>query len=173
MRPHLEFSTPAWAPWAEGDKNVLEKVQRKAVGMVSSLRSKVYEERLKELGLQTLEERRHQADMCMMHKIMHGLGGIDHRAWFEKACDGERLTRVATDNLNVKVMNGRLDLRKNFFSVRSSSKWNMVGTTRDKADHACPLVQEGVQEAQGVPDASHLDETRSRPGRVCGMHTEN
>ena len=64
--------------------------------------------------------------MCMMHKIMHGLGGIDHRAWFEKACDGERLTRVATDNLNVKVMNGRLDLRKNFFSVRSSSKWNMV-----------------------------------------------
>ena len=23
-------------------------------------------------------------------------------------------------------MNGRLDLRKNFFSVRSSSKWNMV-----------------------------------------------
>ena len=64
--------------------------------------------------------------MGMMHKIMHGLGGIDHRAWFEKACDGERLTRVATDNLNVKVMNGRLDLRKNFFSVRSSSKWNMV-----------------------------------------------
>ena len=50
VRPHLEFSTPAWAPWAEGDKNVLEKVQRKAVGMVSCLRSKVYEERLKELG---------------------------------------------------------------------------------------------------------------------------
>ena len=126
VRPHLEFSTPAWAPWAEGDKNVLEKVQRKAVGMVSGLHSKVYEERLKELGLQTLEERRHQADRCMMHKIMHGLGGIDHGAWFEKACDGERLTRVATDNLNVKVMNGRLDLRKKFFIVRSSSKWNMV-----------------------------------------------
>ena len=34
VRPHLEFSTPAWAPWAKGDKNVLEKVQRKAVGMV-------------------------------------------------------------------------------------------------------------------------------------------
>ena len=82
----------------------------------------VYKERLKELGLQTLEERRHQADMCMMHKIMHGLRGIDHRAWFEKACDGERLTRVATDNLNVKVKNGRLDIRKNFFSVRASSK---------------------------------------------------
>ena len=45
--------------------------------MVSGLYSKVYEERLKELRLQTLEERRHQADMCIMHKIMHGLGGIN------------------------------------------------------------------------------------------------
>ena len=90
--------------------------------MVSSLGSNVYEERLKELGLQTLDERRHQADMCMMNKIMHGLGGINHGTWFEKACDGERLTRVATDNLNVKVKNGRLDIRKNFFSVRASSK---------------------------------------------------
>ena len=46
--------------------------------------------------------------MCMMHKIMHGMGGIEHRAWFEKACNSERVTRVATDNLNVKVTNGRL-----------------------------------------------------------------
>ena len=126
VRPHLEFSTPAWAPWSEGDKNILEKVQRKAVGMVSGLAGRSYEERLKELGLQTLEERRHQADMCMMHKIMHGLGGIEYGTWFEKACDSERLTRVASDSLNVKVKNGRLDMRKNFFSVRASSKWNAV-----------------------------------------------
>ena len=49
--------------------------------MVSGLVGKVYEERLKELGLQALEERRHQADMCMMHKIMHSMGGIEHGAW--------------------------------------------------------------------------------------------
>ena len=71
--------------WTEGDRNVLEKVQKKAIGMVSGLVGKVYEERLKELGLQALEERRHQADMCMMHKIMHSMGGIEHGAWFEKA----------------------------------------------------------------------------------------
>ena len=33
------------------------------MGIVSGLKSHVYEDRLKELGLQTLEERRHQADM--------------------------------------------------------------------------------------------------------------
>ena len=26
VRPHLEFSVPAWAPWREGDSDVLEKV---------------------------------------------------------------------------------------------------------------------------------------------------
>ena len=41
VSPHLEFSTPAWAPWTEGDKYVLEKVQKKAVGMVSGLASNV------------------------------------------------------------------------------------------------------------------------------------
>ena len=126
VRPHLEFSTTAWAPWTECDKNILEKVQRKAVGMVSGLTGKDYEARLRELGLQTLEERRHQADMCTVHKIMHGQGGIHYRTWFEKASDSERVTRVAADSLNVKVKNGKLDLRKNFFSVRASSRWNEV-----------------------------------------------
>ena len=126
VRPHLEFSTQAWAPWMEGDKQVLEKVQRKAVGMVSGLSGREYEDRLAELGLQTLEERRHQADMCLMHKIMHSEGGLNHEVWFTKASDSDRVTRVAADGLNVKVKNGRLDVRRNFFSVRVTSQWNAV-----------------------------------------------
>ena len=79
-----------------------------------------------ELVLLTLEERRHQADMCLMHKIMHGIGGLDHTAWFEKASESVRVTRVAADGLNVKVKNGRLELRRNFFSVKVKSQWNTV-----------------------------------------------
>jgi ribonuclease P/MRP protein subunit RPP40 len=37
-----------------------EKVQRRAVGMIAGLKSRDYSERLKELGLTTMEERRHQ-----------------------------------------------------------------------------------------------------------------
>ena len=71
-------------------------------------------QRLVELGLLTLEERRHQADICLMHKIMHGIGGLDHDVWFEKASESVRVTRVAADGLNVKVKNGRLKFRRNF-----------------------------------------------------------
>ena len=41
VRPHLEFSTTAWVPWTECDKNIPEKVQRKAVGMVAVLTGSV------------------------------------------------------------------------------------------------------------------------------------
>jgi ribonuclease P/MRP protein subunit RPP40 len=51
---------------------VLEKVQRRAVQMVSGLKSHTYEDRLKELGLTTLEERRHQADMAQTYKVVKG-----------------------------------------------------------------------------------------------------
>jgi ribonuclease P/MRP protein subunit RPP40 len=118
VRPHLEFSNQAWAPWTEGDRNGLEKVQQRAVKMVSGLKSNIYEERLRELNLPTLLERRHQADMAMVHKILHGKGGLDHTTWFEKAEDGLRTTRSTADPYNLRVKHGRLDPRRNFFSIR-------------------------------------------------------
>jgi hypothetical protein len=52
-------------PWQQVDKDIVEKVQHRAVGMVSGLKSQVYEDRLKELGMFTLEDRagRHGTDV--------------------------------------------------------------------------------------------------------------
>jgi hypothetical protein len=47
------------ASWTKQNKEELENVPRKVVGMVSGLRGANYEERLAELGLTSLEERRH------------------------------------------------------------------------------------------------------------------
>jgi hypothetical protein len=43
-----------------GKQKTLEKVQKRAVRMVSSLKSGVYEERIKEFGLTMLEEKWHR-----------------------------------------------------------------------------------------------------------------
>ena len=126
VRPHLEFSTQAWSPWQEGDKAALEKVQRKAVGMVSGLAAKSYEDRLKEWGLQSLEERRHQADMLMVSKILHGTGELKCETWFEMASDNGRASRASADEFNVKEKHGRLELRESFFGVRVTKLWNAV-----------------------------------------------
>ena len=123
VRPHLEFSCQAWSPWQQGDKDVLEKVQKRAISMVSGLRAKDYEGRLQELGLTTLEERRHQADMHLMYKILHGK---DDQSLFRLAAEGPQLTRNAAGPLNVRANHGRLEVRSNFFSVRVTEKWNMI-----------------------------------------------
>jgi hypothetical protein len=126
VRPHLEFSTQAWSPWTEGDKACLEKVQERAVRMVSGLKSDDYSERLSELGLPTLEERRHQADMAMVHKILCGRGSLDSSQWFERAADSVRATRSSANPLNLKVRQGRLEIRRNFFSNRVVNSWNDI-----------------------------------------------
>ena len=107
VRPHLEFATAAWSPWTEGDKAVLEDVQRKAVRMVSGLSGTTYEEKLAEINLSTLEERRHQADTSQMYKILHGVDRVANL--FVPAANGERTTRMAADPLNVKIQSARLD----------------------------------------------------------------
>jgi ribonuclease P/MRP protein subunit RPP40 len=126
VRPHLEFSTPAWAPWAEGDRNCLEKVQQRAIKMVSGLKSKIYEERLRELNLPTLLERRHQADMDMVH--------MDHTTWFQKAENEPRAARNTADPYNLKVKHGRLDLRRNFFGIRVIEDWNRIPANMKSAE---------------------------------------
>ena len=53
----LEFSVPAWSPWTEADKLILENVQNRAARMVSGLTGTT-EENLKIINLQSLEDRR-------------------------------------------------------------------------------------------------------------------
>ena len=42
VRPHLDFSVAAWNPWTTADVECLEKVQRRAINMVSGLGDKSY-----------------------------------------------------------------------------------------------------------------------------------
>ena len=87
VRPHLEYAVAAWSPWNQGDKEVLEGVQRRAVNMVTNLKGKTYHQRLEELGLTTLEERRERGDLIMAYKVITGKDEVNYESWF-KLCEG-------------------------------------------------------------------------------------
>ena len=108
------------------DKECLEKVQKRAVNMISGLKSRDYSERLQELGITTLEERRKQLDMIQTFKIMSGLSKVERGTWFQKASDGGRTTRLAADPFNIRQRNARLDIRRNFFTNRVVDDWNNI-----------------------------------------------
>jgi ribonuclease P/MRP protein subunit RPP40 len=122
----LEFAAVAWSPWLEADKAVLEKIQQRAVSMVSGLKGTTYEEKLKELGLTSLEERRHQIDMTQTFKIIRSFDKVSSSTWFQHVDTSVRTTRSAADPLNLKPQAVRLDLRRNFFSNRAVDGWNLV-----------------------------------------------
>jgi len=126
VRPHLEFSSAAWSPWHETDKECLEKVQRRAVNMISGLKAKTYEERLEELGITTLEERRAQLDLIQTYKILTGKDKVEKETWFDMAAQGTRLTRLAADPMNVRQRAARLEVRRNFYSNRVVDQWNRL-----------------------------------------------
>jgi hypothetical protein len=84
------------------------------VNMISGLKGITYEEKLKEIGLDSLVSRRKQADMLTVQKIVHGIGDLDSAVWLRIDPD-HRQTRAGSDPLNVQRKPCNLELNAAFF----------------------------------------------------------
>ena len=130
VRHHLEYAVQAWRPWLQADIDCLEKVQRRAVNMVSGLRGVTYLDKLKEVGLTTLEERRTRGDMLLMWRARSDNLNIDPNQWFTPFSNRYPIaTRHSSSVGNVIKPRSNLDLRKNFYTVRSVDTWNSLPTS--------------------------------------------
>ena len=133
VRPRLESSVAAWSPWYETDIKLMERVQERMTRLLSDVKATTYEGRLKEVGLTTLRERRQRGDMIETFKTLKGFNRVEKDKWFTVVGEDARATRmttIVTDAGEIRKENvlqlerARLDVRKNFFTVRAVKQWN-------------------------------------------------
>ena len=120
VRPHVEYCASAWSPHYSKDKQRLEKIQHRFTRMVPGMKCLEYEERIKRLGLRTLEERRNRNDLVELFKISRGLSAIPMESLFELEIN----SRTRGHFLKLRKRRVETDLRKYFFSERIVSRWN-------------------------------------------------
>ena len=132
VRPHLEYAVTAWSPWHRKDAELLEKIQRRATRRISDIRG-TYPQRLQQLGLTTLEERRERGDAIEVFKYVRGFLDVEKETLFKTNNTEHPKTRHQHTFMPLAVPRANLDLRKNFFTVRGAKLWNSLPSVLRKS----------------------------------------
>jgi len=90
--------------------------------MIRGLEYFSYEDRLKELGLFSLEKRRLQDDLIAAFQYMKGAYRKDGEGLFTRVCSD----RTRQNSRKLKEGRFRLDIRKKFFTMRTMKHWTRL-----------------------------------------------
>ena len=134
VRCHLEHVVQCWNPWLKKDIDLIENVQKRAVRCIQGLHGS-YEDKLKQINLPSLVERRHRGDMIQTFKIVNQIDDVDPHTWFHFANDSQRPLRSnisihsdgsESQRLALLPQVSNLEVRRSFFSNRVVEPWNKL-----------------------------------------------
>ena len=95
--------------------------------MISGLRAVGYTEKLKELGLLSLETRRTRYDLIQTYKTLEVEGD---EFWFKRVNQvSVRTTRQSDDRTRLTKQRNNTTIRSNFFTQRVIDDWNQLPST--------------------------------------------
>ncbi len=86
IRPKLEFNTPVWSPFLSKDIAQVEQIQRHYTKVAFSkcgIPFSSYDDRLDQINLPTLENRRKYFDTILLFKIIYGHSDLKFNDYFQ------------------------------------------------------------------------------------------
>jgi len=134
---YLEYGVPVWNALFKRDIKKIEQVQERATRMVPQLQDLSYAERLLNLGLTSLEERRTREDMIQMFKIQNKFNNVN-LSTNNTSCNGNyaQNSGPASSVLHRRRSSIRLEkefvrncrVRETFFTNRVANDWNKLSS---------------------------------------------
>ena len=121
VTPHLESCAQLWSPQDRKDMDLLEWVQRRPQKWSEDWNTS-YKERLRELGLFSLEKTKRWGHLIAAFQYMRGAYKKAGEWLLARACSDRR--RGA--RFKLKEGRFRLDIRKWFFTLRVVKHWHML-----------------------------------------------
>jgi len=121
-KSHLESYIQLWSPQHRKDMGMLDWVQKRATKMIRKMEHLAYKERLREMGLFNLQNRRFRGEFIVVYHYLKGAYRKDGENIFSKACcDGSR-----SNDFKLRENRFRLDIRKTIFTMRVVKHWNRL-----------------------------------------------
>ena len=121
VRPKLEYCTQVWSPQTKADAFLIERVQKHFTRQIyfrSGLKKAPYEQRLRTLKLDSLEDRRIKHDLSLAHKIFHEL------TFCPNILQRKHIARPLIHNFRLQQDRFLPQYRSLFFSNRIVPLWN-------------------------------------------------
>ena len=122
VRPLLDYCSTVWNLGYRGDLVRLESVQRRWTKEILGMSGMSYLERLKYLGLYSVQGRLARADLIKIWKIFHAeldIGLVD-------VFDRHSHENTRGHCFKLAVPRCRTEIRRRFFNVRCVSLWNQL-----------------------------------------------
>ena len=119
--------SPVWSKQTVTEIKHLEGLQRRAMKNIHGSRSLIYEQRLRKIGLPTLEYRRMRQELIKVYRILGGIDEIDYKHFFELVTDSTHINHQLRGHPR-KICKARYNkqIMKNSCSHRVVNTWNKL-----------------------------------------------
>ena len=150
VRPQLEYASAVWDPHTKVRISQIEQVQRRAAAPWTAItfdRQSSVTEMVKQLGWQSLEQRRADTRLCLFYKVIHGLVAVPLPDYIHYS---NRISRYC-HSMTFRQVSTSTDYYKFSFFSLAIVQWNSSLSLL----HACKALMHSRQPSASCSTHTH------------------